>query len=86
MDKQKGLSMDPINERRSTDLVLQQHTVEEIERYEDLKRDIKALQDTVESLVEAWNQARGAISLIKWIVGISGSLAAFILFIKDHIK
>ena len=73
-------------ERRSFDLVLKQHTEEEIERYEDLKKDIKELKETVENLVSIWNQAKGAISLIKWIAAISGSLVAFILFIKDHIK
>ena len=73
-------------ERRSFDLVLKQHTKEEIERYEDLKKDIKELKETVENLVSIWNQAKGAISLIKWIAAISGSLGAFILFIKDHVK
>ena len=73
-------------ERRSFDLVLKQHTKEEIERYEDLKKDIKELKETVENLVSIWNQAKGVISLIKWIAAISGSLGAFILFIKDHVK
>ena len=75
-----------MEERRALDLVLKQHTEEEIERYEDLKKDIKELKETVENLVSIWNQAKGAISLIKWIVAISGSLVAFILFIKDHVK
>jgi len=73
-------------ERRSFDLVLKQHTEEEIARYEDLKREIQELRATVESLVNIWNQARGAISIIKWIAGISGSVGAFILFVKDHVK
>lgn len=67
-------------------LALEQHTAEEIERYEELRRDIRELKATVESLVNIWNQARGAISVIKWIAGISGSIGAFILFIKDHVK
>lgn len=75
-----------MEERRSTDILLKQHTEDEIKRYEDLKKDIQDLKETVESLVNIWNQARGAISLIKWIVGISGSVGAFVLFIKDHIK
>ena len=75
-----------MDERRSFDLVLKQHTEEEIERYEDLKKDIKELKETVENLVSIWNQAKGALSLIKWIAAISGSFGAFILFIKDHVK
>ena len=73
-------------ERRPFDLVLKQHTEEEIARYEDLKREIQELRATVESLVNIWSQARGAISVIKWIAGISGSVGAFILFVKDHVK
>ena len=46
-----------MDERRSFDLVLKQHTEEEIERYEDLKKDIKELKETVENLVSIWNQA-----------------------------
>ena len=75
-----------MDERRSFDLVLKQHTEEEIERYEELRRDIRELKATVEALVNIWNQARVAISVIKWIAGISGSIGAFILFIKDHVK
>lgn len=75
-----------MEEWRAFDLVLKQYTEEEIERYEDLKKDINELKETVENLVSIWNQAKGAISLIKWIVAISGSLGAFILFIKDHLK
>ena len=67
-------------------LALEQHTAEEIERYEELRRDIRELKATVEALVNIWNQARGAISVIKWIAGISGSVGAFILFVKDHVK
>ena len=75
-----------LEERRRFDLVLKQHTEEEIERYEDLKREIRELKETGESLVNIWNQARGAISVIKWIAGISGSLGAFFIFLKDHFK
>ena len=75
-----------MEERRAFDLVLKQHTEEEIQRYEDLKKDIKELKDTVNGLVDTWNQARGVLSFIKWVIGISGSLAAFIIFLKDHFK
>ena len=75
-----------MNDNRNFNLALEQHTAEEIERYEELRRDIRELKATVESLVNIWNQARGAITIIKWIAAISGSLGAFILFIKDHVK
>lgn len=75
-----------MEERRAFDLVLQQHTEDEIARYEDLKREIKELRETVKSLVDIWNQTKGVVSFVKWIVGISGSVGAFILFVKDHVK
>ena len=74
------------SQRRTFEQSLYIHTQEEIRRYEDLKKDIKELKTQVENLIEIWNQARGAISLIKWMVGIIGSVGAFILFIKDHVK
>ena len=75
-----------MEERRAFDLVLKQHTDEEIQRYEDLKKDIKEIKDTVNGLVETWNQAKGVLSFIKWVIGISGSLGAFFIFLKDHFK
>ena len=75
-----------MEELRAFDLVLQQHTEDEIARYEDLKREIKELRETVKSLVDIWNQTKGVVSFVKWIVGISGSVGAFILFVKDHVK
>ena len=80
------MTEETMEERRQFDLVFKQHTEEEIARYEDLKRDIKALQDTVENLVNIWNQAKGALSIIKWLTAIFGCLGGLILFIKDHIK
>ena len=70
----------------SFDFILKQHTEEEIERYEDLKKEIRELRETVMSLVEVWNKARGAITIIKWLAGIAGGVGGFILFIKDNIK
>lgn len=75
-----------MEERRAFDLVLKQHTDDEIQRYEDLKQDIKELKETVSQLADAWNQARGVVSFVKWFLGISGSLAAFVIFLKDHFK
>ena len=80
------MNMTDDTQRRTFEQSSSLHTQEEIQRYEDLKNDIKELKTQVEALVEIWNQARGAISLIKWMVGILGSVGTFILFIKDHLK
>lgn len=65
---------------------LEDHTNDEIRRYEDLKQDIKELKEQVATLVDIWNQAKGVITFIKWVTSIAGGLTAFLLFIKEHIK
>lgn len=55
-------------------------------KIEEMSKQIQTLTEQMESLVTSWNQAKGVLSFVKWVVGISGSLAAFILFIKDHFK
>ena len=55
-------------------------------KIDEMSEQIKTLTTQMESLVTAWNQAKGVISFVKWVVGISGSAVAFLLFIKEHIK
>ena len=55
-------------------------------KIDEMSKQIQTLTEQMESLVTSWNQAKGVLSFVKWVVGISGSVGAFILFIKDHIK
>ena len=55
-------------------------------KIDEMSEQIKILTTQMDSLVTAWNQAKGVLYFIKWAVGISGSVVAFILFIKEHIK
>lgn len=73
-------------ERRSYDALLEEHINAEKIRDAELKQDIKELKEAVESLIATWNQAKGILSFVKWILGISGGIATFLLFVKDHIK
>ena len=66
--------------------LLSEHTKEEVLRYEELKQDIRELKETVDNLVQVWSQAKGALSTVKWIIAVLGSVGTFILFIKDHVK
>lgn len=75
-----------MNSEIKFETLLEEHTRADIERYDDLKKDIADLKIAVESLIATWNQAKGVITFVKWIVGISGSVGAFILFVKDHVK
>ena len=72
---------------------LEEHVDEERVRYalmstkmDEMAEQIKTLSTQVEMLVNSWNQARGVLSFVKWFVGISGSITAFLLFIKEHVK
>ena len=66
--------------------LLSEHTKEEVLRYEELKQNIRELKETVDNLVQVWSQAKGALSTVKWIIAVLGSVGTFILFIKDHVK
>lgn len=55
-------------------------------KMEEMSKQIQALTEQVQTLITSWNQARGVLSFVKWTVGISGSLAAFIVFLKDHFR
>jgi len=75
-----------MEDRRMHDLQLQQHTDEELIRYDDLKKEIKELREDVRDLIYAWNQAKGVLTFVKWLLGVAGSISVFIIFIKDHFK
>lgn len=55
-------------------------------KIDEMSVQINTLTVQVETIITSWNQARGVLSFVKWVVGISGSVGAFILFIRDHIK
>ena len=75
-----------MEDKSTYEVLLERHTEDEIRRYDDLKRDIKELKESVDSILAIWNQARGVLTFIKWIAGISSCLGAFFLFVKDHWK
>ena len=70
---------DHVDEERVRDVLMSA-------KIEEMSKQIQTLTEQMESLVTSWNQAKGVLSFVKWVVGISGSVGAFILFIKDHIK
>ena len=72
--------------RRIVDPILQAHIEKEEAQLADLKEDIRKLQVDMTAFTEAWQQAKGVVQFVKWLVGISGGVVALILFIKDHVK
>jgi len=72
--------------RKEFDFLLQQHRDDEAEKFVLIQVDIKQLRQDMTAFTEAWQQARGVVVFIKWMVSIAGGVAAFLLFIKDHVK
>lgn len=66
----------------SFETLLETHTREEIQRYEELKTKLETLSDSIEGLNNAWQQALGIIGFIKWFSAIAGGLTALLLYIK----
>ena len=65
---------------------LQAHIAKEDIKFEELQADIKQLRIDMTTFTDAWQQAKGVVTFIKWVISIAGGVTAFILFIKDHVK
>jgi hypothetical protein len=72
--------------KKEMDEILALHIQEENLKFEQLFTDIKELRREMAAFTEAWQQARGVVTFIKWMVSIAGGITAFLLFIRDHIK
>ena len=72
--------------KKELDDLLAIHIQEENLKFEQLFSDIKELRKEMAAFTEAWQQAKGAVTFIKWVISIAGGLTAFLLFIRDHIK
>ena len=66
--------------------ILATHIQEENQKFEQLFEDMRELRKEMAAFTEAWQQAKGVVTFVKWLVSIAGGVTAFILFIKDHIK
>ena len=69
---------------RHIDSVLEFHMQEEDRRFDELLEDMKELKTEMKAFTDAWQQARGVFTFIKWMAGIAGGVATFFLFVKDH--
>jgi len=72
--------------RRHIDVILEQHMHEEDARFDALSSEIKELRQDIKDLTAAWQQAKGVLSFVKWILGIAGGLTVFLTYMKDHWK
>lgn len=70
-------------------LDLEGHTSAEIARDTETTMKMAALSVKVDKLIEStenllrlWEQARGMVTLVKWLAAIGGSLASMYLFFK----
>lgn len=72
--------------KKEMDELLAIHIQEENLKFEQLFADIKELRREMTAFTEAWQQAKGVVTFVKWMVSIAGGVTAFLLFIKDHLK
>jgi len=72
--------------RRHIDVILEQHINEEDVRFTALSAEIKELRQDIKDLTAAWQQAKGVLSFMKWLLGVAGGLTVFFTFMKDHWK
>ena len=72
--------------RKELDGILALHIQEENLKFEQLFADIKELRREMTAFTEAWQQAKGVVTFVKWVVSIAGGVTAFLLFMRDHIK
>lgn len=72
--------------RKELDEILALHIQEENLKFEQLFADIKELRREMTAFTEAWQQAKGVVTFVKWVVSIAGGVTAFLLFMRDHIK
>ena len=72
--------------RKELDEILSAHIQEENAKFEQLFADIKELRREMTAFTEAWQQAKGVVTFVKWVVSIAGGVTAFLLFMRDHIK
>jgi len=72
--------------RKELDEILALHIQEENAKFERLFADIKELRREMTAFTEAWQQAKGVVTFVKWVVSIAGGVTAFLFFIRDHIK
>ena len=66
--------------------LLKKHIAENQERFLRIEEQITQMQQTMQSFIDAWNQAKGVVTFVKYFASIVGSLAALFLFIKEHWK
>jgi hypothetical protein len=62
--------------------MIEDHANLEIERYKHLEDKLTSLQKDMTTMLETWNQAKGVLFFLKWIVGVGGSIVALIAYFK----
>lgn len=71
---------------RHIDSILKKHIEDEDAKFYRLEKQLSELTKTMNAFVEAWQQAKGVITFVKWLASIAGGLTAFVIFLKDHWK
>ena len=72
--------------RRHIDGILERHMKEEDRRFIEMQQELREMRNDLRILTEAWQQAKGVVSFMKWVAGIGGSIGAWFLLFKGTWK
>lgn len=59
-----------------------EHTIEERTRDALMMEKFEVLSNRVETLIDLWSQAKGALTFIKVVVGLAASVAAIVAYFR----
>lgn len=62
--------------------LIETHAQQETVRYNTLESEISNLRQDIRDLLEMWNQTKGVLFFLKWLVGIAGSIIAVLAYFK----
>ena len=80
----EDIEQSAVQARRHIDAVLERYMDDEDKRFIELQQELKEMKQDLRSLTEAWQQAKGVVSFVKWVAGIGGSVVAWFLLFKGR--
>ena len=72
--------------RLHIDDILERHMEEEDRKFIEMQQELREMRNDLRILTEAWQQAKGVVSFMKWVAGIGGSIGAWLLIFKGTWK
>lgn len=62
------------------------HEKAEFKKHDEVNSRLKALEDQLELLIHAFEQGKGAVTVLKWLAYVAAALWGFAEWAKSHVK